>query len=117
MTRRTRHRAARVRPRRPTDHLLEARYPFPPREILSADEVAHIHQEAKRLLQEHGMRVLLGEARTILAEAGAAVDDDMVRIPAELIDHAVAAAPSSLNRRKGDEAATGVALVAISSSP
>ena len=40
MTRRTRHRAA--RPRRPTDHLLEARYPFRPREILSADEVAHI---------------------------------------------------------------------------
>ena len=102
MTRRTRHRAARVRPRRPTDHLRRARYPSPPREILSADEVAHIHHEAKRLLQEHGMRVLFGEARTILAEAGAAVDDDMVRIPAEVVDHAVAAAPSSFTVRAPD---------------
>lgn len=62
--------------------------------MLSDDEVAHIHAEAKRLLQEHGMRVLFDEAREILGSGGAAVHDDMVRIPGEVVDHAVALAPA-----------------------
>lgn len=66
--------------------------------MLSDDEVEHIHAEAKRLLQEHGMKVLLPEAREIYAAAGATIgpdgDDEMVRIPAELVDEAVALAPA-----------------------
>ena len=68
--------------------------------MLSDDEVAHVHAEAKRLLQEHGMRILLPEARQILAAAGATVghdgDDQMVRIPGELVDEAVQRAPATI---------------------
>lgn len=66
--------------------------------MLSDDEVHHLHSEAIRLLQEHGMRVLLPEAREIFRAAGASVghggDDEMVRIPAEVVDEAVSRAPS-----------------------
>jgi len=71
------------------------RHPTPPRGLLSVDEVAHVHAEAKRLLQEHGLRVLLAEARDLYAAAGAAVTDDMVRIPGDLVDHALSSAPST----------------------
>ena len=66
--------------------------------MLGDDEVNHLHAEAIRLLQEHGMRVLLPEAREIFRAAGASVghgaDDEMVRIPAEVVDEAVSRAPS-----------------------
>lgn len=63
--------------------------------MLSDDEVNHIHSEAKRLLQEHGMRVLLAEARDIYAAGGAKVGEEgMVRIPVDVVDAAVDAAPS-----------------------
>ena len=66
--------------------------------MLSDDEVHHLHAEAIRLLQEHGMRVLLPEAREIFRAAWASVghgaDDEMVRIPAEVVDEAVSRAPS-----------------------
>ncbi|MDH5334354.1 MAG: trimethylamine methyltransferase family protein [Thermoleophilia bacterium] len=71
--------------------------PFAPLELLSADEVAHLHASALELLRRHGIRVLLPEARGILREAGALVDDEteLVRFEAELVGQAVASAPSS----------------------
>lgn len=71
--------------------------PFPPIELLSADEIAHLHHSALRLLAEHGIRVLLPEARAVLAAAGARVDEEteIVRLDPAQVDAAVAAAPAS----------------------
>ncbi len=71
--------------------------PFPPTELLSADQVAHLHASALTILREQGIRVLLPEARALLREAGADVDEtsELVRFEAELIDRSLASAPSS----------------------
>ncbi len=71
--------------------------PFTPLEILSADEVAHLHGSALALLREHGIRVLLPEARAILRQAGALVDDEteLVRFEDGLVADAIATAPTS----------------------
>src|SRR3954447_23734810 len=45
--------------------------PFPPLEILSADQVAHLHASALTVLEEDGIRVLLPEARDVFRAAGA----------------------------------------------
>ena len=50
--------------------------PFPPIEILSADQVEHLHASALTILREHGIRVLLPEARALFREAGARVDEE-----------------------------------------
>ena len=72
--------------------------PFEPLRVLSDDHVQHLHHSAVRFLGEHGIRVLLPEARAILSAAGATVgdrhDEAMVRFPAELVEAAVAAAPA-----------------------
>ena len=71
--------------------------PFAPIEPLSADEVEHLHRSALELLGRHGIRVLLPEAREILRTAGAYVDEEsgLVRFEAELVQQAIASAPSS----------------------
>jgi len=71
--------------------------PFAPIELLSADEVEHLHHAALEILRQHGIRVLLPEAREILREAGASVDDDtkLVRFEKELVEQRIASAPSS----------------------
>ena len=71
--------------------------PFAPLELLSEDEVAHLHAAALDVLREHGIRVLLPEARAVLRSAGADVDDasELVRFEAELVEQAVASAPST----------------------
>ena len=83
------------RPRRSTQHHRHLESPFEPLRILTDDHVAHLHHSATRFLQEHGVRVLLPEARSILGAAGASVDDDMmVRIPVELVERSLESAPS-----------------------
>jgi trimethylamine--corrinoid protein Co-methyltransferase len=71
--------------------------PLPPVELLSADEVEHLHRSALEILREHGIRVLLPEAREIFRQAGALVDDEtlLVRLDAELVERTLASAPSS----------------------
>ncbi len=75
--------------------------PFTPQTVFSDDAVAAIHHNALRILQELGIRVLLPEAREILRDAGALVDEDslMVRIGADIVDAAVASAPRSFTVR------------------
>ena len=69
--------------------------PFEPLRILSDDQVAHLHTSALHYLRDEGIRVSLPEARTIFAEAGAVVDDDMmVRLDPEMVSAMLAAAPS-----------------------
>ncbi len=66
-------------------------------EVLSADEVARIHNASLAILDEVGIKVDYPTARAIFRNAGAAVDDDaqVVRLPPELVMRAVAAAPKS----------------------
>jgi trimethylamine--corrinoid protein Co-methyltransferase len=71
--------------------------PFPPLEVLSADEVEHVHRAALEVLERLGIRVLLPEARELLRDAGAAVDEEtlIVSFPPELVEVALASAPGS----------------------
>ncbi len=99
--------------------------PFAPLELLSADEVAHLHGSALELLRQHGIRVLLPEARDILRGAGALVDDEsqLVQFEAELVERAIGSAPTSLELigRSPERTVTlggrHLALVPVSSPP
>ncbi len=92
---RRRERAKRVRTPVSTTHHRRLVNPFEPLKVLSDDNVAHIHQTAKTYLAEHGIKVLLDEARTIFSQNGSTVDESMmVRIDPDSIDAALAAAPT-----------------------
>ncbi|TGT59743.1 trimethylamine methyltransferase, partial [bacterium M00.F.Ca.ET.159.01.1.1] len=71
--------------------------PFLPQPIFSDDQVASIHDTALRVLEELGIKVLLPQAREVLARAGALVDldTDMVRIGRDMVMAALASAPRS----------------------
>ena len=75
-------------------HLLN---PFTPQTIFSEDNVEALHQNALRILQELGIKVLLPEARESLQKAGALVNHDtqMVRIGKEIVAEALSSAPGS----------------------
>jgi trimethylamine--corrinoid protein Co-methyltransferase len=75
-------------------HPIFNRLPHP--EVFSADQVASIHDTALRVLEELGIRVLHGDGRRRLREAGARVDDasQMVRIDRGLVAQALKTAPS-----------------------
>lgn len=90
-----RERAKRVRTAPSTAHHRRLENPFEPLRVLTDDQVAHIHQSAVRYLADEGIRVLLDEARDIFASAGSAVDELIVRIDPDLIDAALASAPST----------------------
>lgn len=79
------------------------RNPFTPQRVFSDDEVAALHANALRVLQELGLRVLLAEARAIFRAAGALVDDDsqMVRIGPEVVQAALSTAPPEFTIRGG----------------
>ncbi|WP_370400215.1 trimethylamine methyltransferase family protein [Sulfitobacter sp. JB4-11] len=72
--------------------------PFPPMEVFSKDQIAAMHDNALRILQELGMRVLLPEAREVFRKAGARVveDSQMVYLDADIIQAAIASAPRSI---------------------
>jgi trimethylamine--corrinoid protein Co-methyltransferase len=96
----TRHRARRRDPqsRRAGIRQLPWRQvvnPYPPIEPLSADQIESIHRTSLALLEEIGMRVLLPEARAILKQGGAKVDDSsfVVRFDRGLVEQGVATAP------------------------
>src|SRR5687767_122985 len=72
----------------------QPRRPFPPMEILSADELEAIHFASLEVLEDIGMEVLLPEARDIFARAGASVTGDRVRIGRDVIEAAMASAPA-----------------------
>jgi len=67
--------------------------PFPPMVLFSDDRVEAIHQSALRVLEELGIVMLLPEARTLLAAAGASVDGALVRFDRGLVEQALATAP------------------------
>lgn len=69
--------------------------PYPPIEVLSADQVEAIHTASLRVLSEIGMKVLASDARRRLAAAGAQVDDRerMVRCDPGMVEEYMALAP------------------------
>ena len=64
-----------------------------PQSVLSEDNVAQIHENALRVLQELGTSILLPEARELLKSAGARVQDHMVFLPREMVENALHTAP------------------------
>ena len=73
--------------------------PFTPQTIFSEDNIEALHQNALRVLQELGIKILLPEARELLKESGALVDHDtqMVRIGKEIVSEALSHAPGKFN--------------------
>jgi trimethylamine--corrinoid protein Co-methyltransferase len=72
------------------------RNPFPPFEILSADQIEAIHAASLQVLAEIGMNFLLPEARAILADAGAAIEPSgpRVRFDPAFVEQRIGTAPS-----------------------
>jgi trimethylamine---corrinoid protein Co-methyltransferase len=68
--------------------------PYPPIEVLSADQIEAIHVASIQLLSTTGMRVLSADARRVLGDAGCTVHDEMVRFDPEMIDATISTAPS-----------------------
>ena len=68
-------------------------------ELLTEEQVDRILDEAFQLLQEHGIKVQSAEARRLLAEAGAQVDEakQVAYIPESLVRRALATAPARFN--------------------
>jgi len=64
--------------------------------FLSDSEVEQIHEATLRILKETGVRVLSEEVRKLLAENGAEIDGDIVKIPKPMIEEAVRRAPREI---------------------
>jgi trimethylamine--corrinoid protein Co-methyltransferase len=64
--------------------------------LLSDDEVAAVHEASLELLQELGVEFMGAAARAAFREAGAIVDDEtgLTRIPREVVESAIEAAPA-----------------------
>ncbi|MEZ5589332.1 MAG: trimethylamine methyltransferase family protein [Gammaproteobacteria bacterium] len=96
------------------------RNPYPPTELLSADQLEAIHDASLTVLEELGINFLLPEARQILKAAGADVDVDgpRVRFDRALLLDAIAKAPSQFTlyaRNPAHNLRFGGNLIAISS--
>ena len=75
-----------------------------PQSVLSEDNVAQIHENALRVLQELGISILLPEARDLLKSAGAHVQDHMVHFPRDMVENALQTAPKRYTMRAPDPA-------------
>ena len=65
--------------------------------VMTVDQVGHVHDQSLHILASVGVRVDSERARSIFAAAGAEVDDDRVRFPAELVRWALDVAPSNVD--------------------
>ena len=72
--------------------------PFPPIQVFSEDRIAAIHQASLTVLEDLGIKVLLPEARALFREGGARVvdDEEMVWIGRDMVEAAIATAPTSI---------------------
>ena len=64
--------------------------------FLSDSEVEQIHEASLRILKETGVKVLSGKVRKLLAENGAEIDGDIVKIPKPMVEEAVKRAPREI---------------------
>lgn len=91
MSRRRPARSAGTIPQRPWGQVPR---PYAPTEVISADQVAAIHQAALRVLAGTGMRVLCPSARAAYAGAGAQVAGETVRLDPALVAERLATVPA-----------------------
>ncbi len=72
--------------------------PLAPTRLISDDEVESLHLAALEILERIGVRCQVKEARDIFARAGALIDeaDGRVRVGREIVEAALATAPSEL---------------------
>ncbi len=61
--------------------------------VLSDDQIWEIRQAAFEIVEKVGFKCLHADARKMLAQAGAAVDDDIIRIPRYIVEGCLATAP------------------------
>jgi len=94
--------AARRRPRRATGGIPQVSprrlvNPFPPTEVLSADQVEAIHAASLKILRDTGIEVLGDRAIDLLRGAGAAVDGDTrrVRLDPAQVEELIVSAPAT----------------------
>ena len=75
----------------------QVRNPYPPLEILSADQVEAIHGASMRILEELGIELMSPRARQMFKAAGAEVEEPggTVRVDRGLVAELLALAPSS----------------------
>lgn len=64
---------------------------------LTPEQCEQVHQAVLQVLDQQGIVVRHERARQLLGDAGAAIDGERVRFPAELVDWAIAAAPRSID--------------------
>jgi trimethylamine---corrinoid protein Co-methyltransferase len=71
--------------------------PYPPMDILSADQIEAIHLTSLRILENLGMEVMSARALAVLEKAGAHVDAAArtVRVDRGLVESALQSAPAS----------------------
>jgi len=66
-------------------------------QLLSQDQIKHIHLATLEILERTGVRVMLPEALDLLEKAGAWVlSENMVKIPPHLVEEALRSAPSRI---------------------
>ena len=75
--------------------------PYPPLEILSADQLEAIHQASLEVLRDTGVKFLSARARKIFKAAGGEVDDatEMVRLDPALVEEMISHAPDQFTIR------------------
>ena len=75
----------------------EVNNPYPPMEVLSADQIEAVHLTSLRILEELGIEVMSLRALGVLEAAGAEVDmaARTVRLDRGMVDAALKSAPSS----------------------
>ena len=66
---------------------------YAPLQVISADQVAAIHQAALSVLARQGMRVLQPQARQLYAAAGAVLEGDVVRLDPDMVAELLASVP------------------------
>jgi len=64
--------------------------------FLSDSEVEQIHEASLRILKETGVKILSEKVRKLLAENGAEVDGDIVKIPKSMVEEAVRRVPGKI---------------------
>ena len=84
------------------------RNPFVSQGVFSDDAVASMHENALRVLESLGIKVLLPEARALYAQAGALVDEgsEMVRLGRDIVAAALESCPRSFEGFGGDSGRT-----------
>ncbi|HET9107503.1 MAG TPA: trimethylamine methyltransferase family protein [Steroidobacteraceae bacterium] len=84
------------------------RNPFTPQGVFSDDAVAAMHENALKVLETLGIKVLLPQARALYARAGALVDEDSetVRLGRDVVAAALESCPRAFAGLGGDTSRT-----------